>query len=387
MIHPAKSVMFIFLTAVFFLFQPGWLAVINNPDNPARGRWDFKLKKQWELHSAGKDIFARIRCIRVSNKKKIYVHDIKNKKFFIFSPDGQFLKAFGKAGEGPGDIKMVEAAQFFLVNDKIIVADVDRIHYFTAAGEFIRSVRSDYFGFHNYPTEFISETSYLSVPLQPRQRRGAEGIKLYDIESQQEKVIVKFSAFKGSVFRQRRDTLTSLHVFGVTPVMVCEYHNNRLYYGMNDTYRIHISDLEGNIISSFQLERQARKVTPAFRREIIEKSTGDSPPEVIKKLVNNLPDTTTYFDRIEVHGGLIYIFESEIEAQRTRQIDIFSMEGKYLYRAFISVEEGFTIVSPPVFTGETLYVALEDGEGKIIIRKYAITPPAPNEDKKHNYKR
>ncbi|MCP5048998.1 MAG: hypothetical protein GY940_17645, partial [bacterium] len=98
-------------------------AEIKNPDNPAKGTWDFKLEKQWSVSQAGETPLAGINRLRVGESGKVFIHDGKNKKYYIFSPAGEFLEGFGKKGEGPGEIQWIGQARFFLVGDKFVVTD------------------------------------------------------------------------------------------------------------------------------------------------------------------------------------------------------------------------------------------------------------------------
>ncbi len=63
--------------------------------------------------------------------------------------------------------------------------------------------------------------------------------------------------------------------------------------------------------------------------------------------------------------------------KNTQQIDIFSPEGKYLYRKIIKVEPTYKIGCMPVIDKEYVYLGLEDEDGAITLNKYEITLPLP----------
>lgn len=103
-----------------------------------------------------------------------------------------------------------------------------------------------------------------------------------------------------------------------------------------------------------------------------------APPDLIKSLVKKLPNEETYFSGIQSHGGLIYVFKSHHNRKNIQQIDIFSPDGKYLYRGFIKVSEDFKITSGPIIKNGYLYMALEDEDGEITLNKYEVLLPGRN---------
>jgi hypothetical protein len=348
---------------------------VNNPDKPVKGEWDFKLQKVWAVDSAGDAVFAEIRQLGVSDSGRVYLHDRKNKKYYIFSPGGEFLKAFGKKGEGPGEVKWMEQARFFLVGDEMIIADSDNIHYFSADGDFIRSVRNSYF--QRQPRLFISKAEFLSAPPLMVDTRGKDAaIRLYNLESGKEKMVTRFDVFKGGVARSG-GMVVAMVVRGLTPMMILGYYDGRLYYGMNDSYRIAVSDLEGKEITTFGIQRKAKTISDDVKRKQFSGRDSRIPKEMLEKIIKTLPDQLTFFDRIEVHNGLIYVHISQLAPEETnsREIDIFSREGKYLYRAVVKVDDGDSITAGPVIKNNHIYLTLEDEEGMISLVKYKVSLP------------
>jgi hypothetical protein len=99
---------------------------------------------------------------------------------------------------------------------------------------------------------------------------------------------------------------------------------------------------------------------------------------MIKQMIKTMPDQCTYFNYIRVdEKGLIYVFVPDL-ADRTRQhIDIFSPEGKYLYKAELSLPDGFRFSIPPTtFKDNYLYVFAEDPDGEGMLIKYRVKRPS-----------
>ncbi len=363
------ALIMVFITGIFFVNSMG--KEVKNSDNPAKGTFDFKLQKVWSIDSAGKDVFAEINMIKVSDDNYMYVHDRKNKRYYIYDSNGKFIKGFGKKGEGPGEIKWIQQAPFFLKNNKILVADMDKISYFSKHGNFIKSIKNNHM--QKRPVVFLDENIFVSAPLlQLDIEKKSSKIVKYNLKTKKIKEIAEFPVFKGGVAR-KKGSVIALAIGGLTPMMIIGYHNNLLYYGMNNFYTIHISNMEAGKIATFSLDRKPQKISDADIRNKFKDTR--IPEDMLDMIVKSMPRKLTYFSRIEVHNNLIYVFRSYLERKNKQQIDIFSLKGDYLYRAFIKVDKGLTIDANPFIKDGHLYLVLEDEEGEVSITKYKIELP------------
>jgi hypothetical protein len=346
---------------------------VVNEDKPAKGTWDFKMEKLWSVNEAGETPLARISQLKVADNGSVYIHDRKNGKYFIFSTEGEFKKGFGKKGEGPGEVQWFEMARFFLAKDKFIVADMSKIHYFTLNGEFIRSVRNSYFA--RRPSQFIDENRFITAPVDMGRSKSAESeIKLYDLKNNDEKILAKFSLFKGGTASSGGNRVVMM-VRGLTPMITIAYGGDKLFYGMNDKYTINIADLDGKTGSSFSLKREPRKLSNAEIRKQFADDGGRTPKEMLESVIKSMPDTQTFFDKISVHNGLVYVFLSDLNRQNIQKVDIFSTSGKYLYNAQIKIDEGHVLATQPVMHGNYLYIGTQDEEGEPYLNKFKISLP------------
>lgn len=66
--------------SLFVLLFCGLLlyADIKNRDKPAKGEWDFRMEKIWEIEKAGDEIFGHPFSMTVSDEGMLYVFDTKN---------------------------------------------------------------------------------------------------------------------------------------------------------------------------------------------------------------------------------------------------------------------------------------------------------------------
>jgi 6-bladed beta-propeller len=346
---------------------------VINPDKPANGTWDFKMEKVWTIDAYNKDIIASPNQLRVADNGNVYIHDGKNKRYYIFSPEGKFIKAFGKKGEGPGEIKMIEQARIIPIKNNLVIADQDKIHYFSGDGEYIRSVRNTYF--RRRPSLFIDEDRFISAPMliiPGRDKDGAK-IKLVDLKSDEETVIAKFEAFKkGSA--QQSGMVIAIIVGGLTPMMTIGYNDGLLYWGMNDNYQINVTDLQGKKHLSFGIDRDVKTISDKEKMAQL-KDEGGVPQEMMDKLRKQLPNRMTFFQRIQEYKNHIYVTVASLGDDGNPKFDIFSKDGKYLYQAEIKLAEGDIVASGPVFKDGYLYLALESEDGEFAINKYKVQVP------------
>ncbi len=365
----------LFLVVIFlFLLSINLRGEIANKDKPEKGTGTFHISELWQVSEGEGNPFGNLsRGILVSKDGILCCLDDKLERFFLFDKDGKLIKGFGKKGEGPGEIKFFRQASLYNAGDKIAIQDLDRIHYFDWNGNFIESIpnqrpRSPILFLNRY--EFITApNNILAVP------GGIAEVKLVNLKTGKEKLITKFSIFKGGAI-QDGNNQASLIANGLTPLFELGKYKDRLYYGVSDKYRIEISDMKGNVISSFGLKREKSKVTEEEKVEPILRGTkGLAPEELIRTLAKKLPNEETYYTDIQSINDQIWVFVTNWIRTNSRQIDIFSPEGEYLYRRFIKIDKEESIFSKPVINGNSVFLVIQNEDDEFRVAKYAIDLP------------
>jgi hypothetical protein len=364
----------LWLTGILLIVVPLLLSEVKNADKPLRGEWDFKPAKEWEIDSAGSDVFGIPANMQVSYDRHLYVFDRENNRNYIFDSDGNFIKTYGAKGQGPGEAR--DQNSLFLVDDKLLIVDVGRIHYFRLDGTYLHSVVNSRYS--RRPVIFLNEYEFLAVPLGVFEAPDFKArIKRINLESGQETVIANFDIFEGGIGRAGK-MVGSLIVPGLTPLMTVGYGNGRLYYGRSDNYKIQVTDLSGKLLNTFSLDRKRKKVSEDIKKKYFGRYSSMS-KQALDQIIATTPNETTFFCRIETHQGLIYVFVPDISRHNKLKIDIFSPEGKYLYRGNLTIEDYLTMMDPqlnnPYIKDEFLYVSVMDGNDNVKIIKYQISLP------------
>jgi hypothetical protein len=153
----------------------------------------------------------------------------------------------------------------------------------------------------------------------------------------------------------------------------------RLYFGRNDRYEIFVSDLDGEIVNRFGLAKERIPVSEEALRGHL--AAAEIPADMQERALGLMPRTLTYFHRIQVIDGLVYVFTvDDFSANIVRQdVDIFSPDGKYLYRGKIVLPDGdrYPSFDAAVLSPGSLHAILTDESGVRRVAKYSVSMPRP----------
>jgi hypothetical protein len=366
---------------VLTIFSASLFAQIKNPDKPLKGKWDFQLKKVWEIEDAGEDVFADVQNIRAAKDGRIYIADSKNCKIYIFSKEGEFISLFGKKGEGPGEIMNYGSGdQLFVVNDTIVFSEWGKIQYFSLDGKYRKTV---IIPSNLKPRTFISEDVFVSAPATVSINASGNkkaNITLYNVKDQSKKVISEFQPYEkatASTEINGQRAIVAVVISSITPIVLVNYRKGKIYYGMSDFYKINVVNIKGKEICSFYIDGRKRKdVSRVFKNDLA-RSLGDIPADVLKNIIDGLPKKASFFQGITIDkNGLIYIFISDPGNETFLAIDIFSPMGKYLYSSELRPEQGRLIKWGDIhFDDDFIILTVEDEEENLKVAKYLIKLP------------
>jgi len=354
---------------------------IQNRDKPLKGEWDFRLEKVWEVEKAGESVFGLPFTLTVAEDEMVYVFDAKNDLNYIFNRDGAFMKAFGRSGQGPGEI--VGQERTHLIAGKLAIIGRNGIHYFSREGQYLKTTGQD--KVPRPPQIMIGEDEFIAFPMTGIGASKGRGEMFYcNLDTGEQRKLAEFSLTQAGVAQADEDVVDII-VIGFSPLLTAAYEQGRLYWGVSHSYEVHISDLEGKAIGGFSIDRKPKKVSHSFKKKFF--MGMNLPPEMLAPIAKSFSNKLTYFHKIEIHDGLVYVFVPELDLDqgtpRIAQIDIFSPEGRYLYRAHLNFGNGLTPLFSPLsnvaFRNGHLYAVCARADDTVVIVKYVAHLPKGTE--------
>jgi hypothetical protein len=369
-----KNILFpILLTALSVSLFPE----VQNRDKPLKGEWDFRLEKVWEVDKAGKDVFGRPFTLTVDQDGRLYVFDPKNGQNYILDKNGGFINAFGRSGQGPGELTGQERTH--LIDGKLAITDRKGIQYFSRDGEYLET--SGLERLHRSPQIILGEDEFISFPMTAiGSQEGRSEIYYCNLDAEVERKIGEFSLTQAGI-GHADDTVMDIIAVGLSPLLTAAYDGDRLYWGVSHSYEIRISDLKGRTLGGFSIDRKTKGVSHSFKRKYLKAM--NIPPEMVAPITESFPNKLTHFHQIEVHDGFVYVYVPELDLDqgtgRIAQVDIFSPEGRYLYRAHLDFGKGLTHLFSPLsnicFRNGHLYAVCVRGDDTVVLVKYRAELP------------
>jgi hypothetical protein len=345
-----------------------------NSDKPTRGRWDFAPQLLWQVTGLEGQALEVPAELRVMADGTLFLRDFPRDFSFVLDADGTFIRAIAPTGEKPGELS--HYANCFPTPGQMAICAMDAIHFFDGKGDFIAAFPNNIFA--SFPGVFLTDREFLSSPGQVFSRAsGAMEIRRIQLERGQSEVFTTIST-EGAPEPPASNLAITWR--GVTPHIEMAFDPERglVYIGRSDRYAIQVLDLKGKLKQTFGVDRTPLPLTPEAKQA----QFGDLalPAEQKQSLMDSQPDVLTYYRRIQVVGDLILVMATTgIGRQPTQvQIDVFSRDGEYLYRAPITFTGNEHIFGSPenlVIHENSFYVSLENSEGNKRVARYRIRLP------------
>ena len=340
-------------------------------DLSAAREWAFEMEKVWEIQRIGEDDFLRPAEPRVADDGTLYFHDFERHLSYIVDGDGKPIGTFAPRGSGEGEVSYY--INCFPAGDNVVICDLDRLHFFTGQGQFIKAVPNNLFV--RFPLAFKDENEYWVAPGALGDSPGGAAVVTHvNLTAGVEADVHTFA-----LSDEEKKPSGGGVVVGLTPQakMGFDRQSDRAYLGKNTDSVIYRLTGDGGKVDSFLLIGSRRPVSEADKRSHFARF--DIPEEHLVTMLEALPDRMAYYNRIQVEDGLVYLFSSETldGAQTGQVVNVYSPEGRYLYYGRIQLEDGWHISGPDnLQLGHgSVYAVQENGAGVKKIVKYAITLP------------
>jgi hypothetical protein len=354
---------------------PGAVADVRiNTDEPVYGRWDFAPRLLWQVAELQGQAFAIPAELRVSADGTLFLRDFSKNLSFVMDADGGFVGTVAPPGENPGEVSRY--VNCFPTPGQVAISSMDALHFFDRQGHFIAAFPNNIFT--SFPGVFLTDREFLAStgPVFMRES-GVMEIRRIKLDGNQSEVFTEVST-EGAM--EPPPPNLAINLRGVTPHIEMAFDQKRglVYIGRSDRYAIQVFDLAGKLKLTFGINRKPVPIEPEVKKAQF--ADLELPPGQIQGLVDGLPDVLTYYRRIQVTGDFVFVTTTtDIDRQPTQvQIDIFSRDGEYLYRApltFAGDEHIFGNAENLVIHQSSFYVSMENSEGERYVARYQIRLP------------
>jgi hypothetical protein len=364
----------IFICCLFLFGGRGITLEVRNLEPPLHGEWSFDPHMEWEAENAGNDMLVDISAIRINKQGNIFVMNSRINRVHVFNFHGKHLFSFAGKGEGPGEIK--DPFDLFLVDNQVIIPDMNRIHYFTDKGIYLKSVATPEMFI---PYFFLDDHRALGYPFS-HLRRESRTLFLYDLKSNQKNEAMEIPAVKPFRYSGNGMRLMLKMPFELNEDLIIVKNSGNIWYGYSDTYkvqRLDFSQKKNGVV--FSLDGREREILSSDEKLKILDRFGDRlkeiPRNIVTSIAEQIPNKAPFFHQIfSDSSNLFYVLTAGIAHSHVINVDVFSPQGKYLYRGHIDLEPG-SYWSMMEMKENHLVVFLEDREGENKLVSYTLNIP------------
>ena len=299
--------------------------------------------------------FGFLNSLTVDRSGNIWTVDPKSIRIRVFGPDGTLIRAFGRAGQGPGEFSG-PGGILAAPDGTLVVTDVlnRRLSHFNAQGEHLRDTS---FGAFNLAGLVVDGRSNLYIINSVRQEKHTWELLMLAPDM---KLVRKVHALSFDV-KPRSVNLISYRLFYDLA------GEDRLAWMDSTDYPIHVVDASGKTVLKIFKERDRRKFTAGDRESFIQSRFPKGAPAGIElEFPEYFPAASAFMTDDK---GRIYVRTYETDERGRAAVDVFDKAGLYIARFFVPQNEETVTVR-----GGKLYGYIQESEsGNPLVKRYAIT--------------
>jgi len=355
--------------------KEGTVTTITNPQDPKYGEITFDLVQDLNIGSEDDEnyLFYRVAGINVDGKENIYALDAGNCRVQKFDKDGKYLQTIGRKGQGPGEFANPWA--FFIGADNTLyVSDQMKIEVFDAAGEHKKSIplETRIYDFFVTPDDQIITYTILS-----EDGGNKKAIIKLDTEGKTIATVAEFTdvrAVQSNTAGRGTMTFKAYHQYNYWPYL-CPSDSDGFEYAYPIEYKLFKMKSDGELslviekdVAPNLISSEEKKFIKDNIRGLTEKRGIQISDEVLETACQ-FPPHRPFFNRILLdNAGRTYVrnARSVLDRNAGTQMDIFSRDGYYLYRA------SFPFAPDLIHAGYVYDVFTSDETGTVEIKRYRV---------------
>jgi hypothetical protein len=341
--------------------------------------------------------FGLISGLDVDASGNVHVLDLQAQEVKSYDSEGTYLRTFGGAGAGPGELSQQALGLFASPSGDILVIDLgnQRVNRYAPDGSSIGSFRVDISAGVPARWEMASDGRVMA------QLRGldipgiaalAEGdpIVIYDTTG----VVVDTLTLlpKGQTVEEISEESFSMRLFAPEPLWDLA-DDGTVYTAMSDLYRVRVSAPDGTLTRIITREVERKPVSEGEQTAILgalrEQMSGlGAPPEAIEQIIQGVgfadhypvfgllfcgPGESLWVQRIRSAADMVGGEDTEFDPQAigSPEWEIFDVEGRYL--GVVTLPEKF---APAAVDGDHLYGIWRDELDVQYVLRLRVNMPA-----------
>ena len=296
-------------------------------------------------------VFADLRSVGVDDQENIRALDWEDDKVRVFDKTGQLISAFGKKGQGPGELE--SPSRMIVTPDGIgVILDRNKLTFYSRDGRCLKELSTGLARMFRFKID--SKGNIYADKMVYEEKMTLSLIKydpalnpvatLAEVEEP-----VKPGAFNAFTI------LLFCHVTG----------DDRLVWMANSKYEFFVLNPEGKLIRKIIKDYEPLKVTDADKKRILEEDYGDAPFRNQIVFPGAHPPVFFFIGDAE---GRLYAQTYEPAGKGGLWHDVFDPEGRCITRFSLPRGETAFIVKK-----NKLYVLIQENEEGIpLVKRYAL---------------
>jgi len=354
--------------------QEDGVRIVNNPEEPFYGNLEIVLEQDLSIGNEEDDnyLFYRAYGMDVDSQGNIYVMDTGNFRIQKFNSAGEYLQTIGKKGQGPGEF---DRMQSFYIDEEnnLYVSSGMKIQIFNERGEFVKSIPLTFQinDFWISPDDFIYCLAYSF-----NEGESSGRVVKVDMKGKEAKEIDRFGGRKIVTRKSGGQTAAFIlsHSYNHSMHLV-PFQYKGLIYAYSAEYSLFHLNSMGELDFIIKKNEPYPSISKREKDKIIQDSKdsmsdrGQEWPAGVIEEACQFPEHRPLFSDLAVdEKGRIYVrrVRSVLEEEETREFDIFSAEGYYLYETEIDF-------SPSLIKNGFVYrIETDEEAGTVRIIRYRV---------------
>ena len=311
--------------------------IIKNPAEPLYGEITLDLELDLEFGNEVDDNYYFYGSVEidVDSKGNFYVLDHKEIRIHKFGPDGKFIRAVGRKGQGPGEFERPYSIGFDS-QDNFYVQESKRINIFSNKGDRLATITSR----QNVDTIVpFTPNSLLAVHSQYTQKGPSRQLVLIDGSGE---ILKNFAAYQDKISTIRKGraiiNIGGYHKYKHM-LYTSDYSPGYVIYAHSSEYRLYVIDERRGIAAEIRVDEPPLPLTSKEKDKEVKsyiasrkkRELNISHSEAMQ--AHNFPENKPYFRRILSDGqGFLFVLRKLGFSKKPCTFDLFNSEGIFIYR-------------------------------------------------------